>query len=77
MSGEDAIYPVVLPTKYEGGVPVESTYVTGINLRQHYAGAALVALIGQGQNTSAYWGPKGMAAKAVEYADALIAELGK
>ena len=64
------------PRKIARGKPIKS-YVTGINLRQHYAGAALVALIGQGQNTSAYWGPKGMAAKAVEYADALIAELGK
>lgn len=73
----DSAYPMMVPALFEDGVPVESTYVTGINLRQHYAGAALVALIGQGQNTSAYWGPKGMAAKAVEYADALIAELGK
>lgn len=72
MSGEDAIYPMVLPTRYEGGVPV----VTGINLRQHYAGAAF-AIIGQGPNTSSYLGAKGMATKAVEYADALIAKLGE
>lgn len=69
----DSVYPVMVPPQFSDGEP---TYVTGINLRQHYAGAALVAIIGQGPNTSSYLGAKGIATKAVEYADALIAELG-
>lgn len=69
------VHPYEVVKHYYGG-ETDSQVVNGITLREYFAKAAMQGLRA-GESGDERWMSKGLAAQAVEDADALIAELAK